>query len=300
MTSPDREMTPEAEEMMSRPDAERIAYIRTDRWIDYETAEKCLERMEWLLAEPKGNVRPPGMLLVGPPGNGKTKLTKAFMSDHRPIYADGGIVAPVLWVEMPSAADPKRFHMAILTELNAPGLAGDSLEKKESQSFLFLRKAGVKMLIVDEVHNMLSGAVDKRNEMLNLLRGISNRFGISIVAAGTKPALYAVQADAQLASRLQPYPLPRWTDGKQLKRLLASFESDLPLKLPSRLADDKIAGGIVARSEGLLCDITRLLTGAAEIAVRKGTERIEPWMFDQVPSAPLSANREVGMMVGLD
>jgi Bacterial TniB protein len=38
----------------SLPDEERIAWIRSDRWVNFAMAERALQRLEALLAYPRG------------------------------------------------------------------------------------------------------------------------------------------------------------------------------------------------------------------------------------------------------
>lgn len=47
------------------------------------------------------------------------------------------------------------------------------------------------------------------NKLLNQLKFISNELRIPIVALGTNEALYAMQTDAQIASRFEPFALPQ-------------------------------------------------------------------------------------------
>jgi Bacterial TniB protein len=52
---------------------ERIAYVRTERWITYPRAAAILDQMQLLLDHPR-NSRMPSLLIVGESGIGKTQL----------------------------------------------------------------------------------------------------------------------------------------------------------------------------------------------------------------------------------
>ena len=62
-------LPPAAQQIARLPDAERLRYIRADRWIGYPRATTALERLETLLAWPSKQ-RMPNLLLIGPANNG--------------------------------------------------------------------------------------------------------------------------------------------------------------------------------------------------------------------------------------
>jgi hypothetical protein len=81
---------------------------------------------------------------------------------------------------------------------------------------------------------------------------LGNDLQIPLVGLGTKEAMRAVQADPQLANRFEPVALPPWQLNQDFQMLLASFERVLPLRHPSRLADEQMARKLLALSEGSL------------------------------------------------
>ena len=73
--------------------------------------------------------------------------------------------------------------------------------------------------------------------------------------------------------------------------LLASFERVLPLRKPSRLADERIARKLLTLSEGSLGELSALLTLAAICAVQSGSERIDEKVLAALDWAPPSERR---------
>ena len=66
-------LVPAAQAAALRPDAERLAMLRTERWwIAHDRAQGALARLEALLRDGPGQVRPPNLLLIGPSNNGKS------------------------------------------------------------------------------------------------------------------------------------------------------------------------------------------------------------------------------------
>jgi hypothetical protein len=56
-----------------------------------------------------------------------------------------------------------------------------------------------------------------------------------MVAVGTSDALHAMQSDAQIASRFEPFPLNRWRESDAFRNFIAGFGRVFPLKKPSLL-----------------------------------------------------------------
>lgn len=294
-------LSPAAQKLAEEPDETRIDRILADRWIGYTRAMQAVEKMQWLLRHPK-RLRMPNLLLVGPTNNGKTMITEKFRRDYgRPGSADPQVdITPVLRVQMPNAADPRRFYNGILTALGAPERPADVLAKKEQQALSLLRKTGVQLLIIDEIHNILVGSAVQLNQMLNLVRYLGNELQIPLVAVGVKEALQVIHSDDQLANRFEPFPLPRWKQDEELLDLLDSFERVLPLRRRSSLTNPVFVGRVLAMSEGILGEIVTLLTRAAERAVVTGSERIDTAALDHIDYMPPSQRLSSAAAMQLD
>ena len=94
-----------------------------------------------------------------------------------------------------------------------------------------------RMMIVDEVHHLLAGTVREQRQSLNQLKFLSNELRMPVVALGTSEALYAMQADPQIASRFEPFALPRWRESTGLREFVVGFGRLLPLHSPSPFGD---------------------------------------------------------------
>ncbi|MER9001534.1 TniB family NTP-binding protein [Mesorhizobium australicum] len=69
-------------------DADRIAWIRADRWLKTAQARAALARLEDLLSCPVRD-RMPCLLLYGDTGMGKTKIIRKFLRDHPACFDRG-------------------------------------------------------------------------------------------------------------------------------------------------------------------------------------------------------------------
>jgi len=71
---------------------ERIAYVRTERWITYPRAAAILDQMQRLLDHPR-NSRMPSLLIIGEAGIGKTQLAIETGRNLLPHFPDGVWIA---------------------------------------------------------------------------------------------------------------------------------------------------------------------------------------------------------------
>lgn len=276
----------------------RIRRIRTDRWITYSRAEAALGAMEDLLNFPK-RTRMPNLLLVGPTNNGKTMIVEKFRRSHPPIAAnateEGAANIPVLKVQMPAGPDEPRFFGAILDELGFPHMLSDRVSKRQDAAVRMLRETSVRILVIDEVHNLLSGSRLQQRRLLNLLRWLGNELQIPLVAVGTADALHAIQSDDQLANRFEPVGLPPWRSGEEYRQLLSTLEAVLPLRRPSQLAKPALAEKILSAAEGILGEIVSIVTRSAVRAVTSGTETITATLIDETGFISPSQRRRVAV-----
>ena len=278
--------------VLDLPAAERIAHLRRPRWIGYPRAKQLLNKLDDLLTHPKTH-RMPNLLIVGNTNAGKTMLANRFVQLHPADDNPQGdaVIVPVLAIQAPPGPDEGRFYNAILEVLFAPYNPRERVAQKQIQVLRILKQIGLRMLIIDEVHNVLTGPVTKQRQFLNVLKYLGNDLQIPLVGLGTPEALRAVQADPQLANRFEPAALPPWQLNQEFQMLLASFERTLPLREPSRLAEEQMARHLFALSEGSLGELSVLLTSAAVSAVQSGAERIDTQVLVTIDWIPPSERR---------
>lgn len=256
---------------------ERIAYVRSDRWLDYPRGALALRKLADLVNFPRCS-RMPSLLIWGESGMGKTMIAKTHLSDHPPIFDEAAGIrrTPVLSIEMPSTPDSKSFYTAILECLGAPLLSGGGrtdLAILEPRTLHLMKEVGVRMLVIDEFHNLLVGSNRIQRTILNLVRHISNRIEISIVCLGTQEAREALMSDPQLVRRFANFELKPWKKGEELYALLNTLLYTLPLRRRSSLGT-KSYDLVLARTGGITSNIFRLMTELAVEAINSGREEI--------------------------
>jgi Bacterial TniB protein len=255
---------PAVQQIARLPDEERLRHVRADRWIGYTRATEALGQLETPLTWP-ARQRMPNLLLTGPTNNGKSMIIEKFRRAHPPVSHPDREEIPVLVVQMPSEPSVTRFYTALLAATGAPMRARQyRLADLEQLVLRLLRAAGVRMLVIDELHNILGGRGDRRREFLNLLRFLGNELQIPLVGAGTREAYLAIRSDDQLENRFAPLILPCWETGPEA----------FPLRRPSPIATTEMASYLLTRSEGTIGELARLLTEAAVAAIESGEEAI--------------------------
>jgi hypothetical protein len=265
------------------PLEEKINYVRSPRWIGYSRAKVLLDRLEDLMTYPKKH-RMPNLLIVGDTNNGKSMIINRFASKY-PAYDcpdEEAIHVPVLLIESPPVPSEGRLYDKILSTLFAPYRINDKPEKKQREVINLIRKIGTRVIMLDEIHNLLAGSSSKQKEYLNVIKELGNELQIPIVGAGTKDALRAVNTDPQLGNRFEPFALQRWENNDEFLQLLASFEHMLPLRSPSDLTDEELAMKLLVMSEGLIGELSEILIRATVFALQNNKEKIGKTTLDSI------------------
>ena len=193
---------------------------------------------------------------------------------------------------MPPDARRKTLLSQHLDALHAPYKVSSRVETKHHQVRTLLAQLGTRTLLVDEVHNIMAGALQRQRNFLNVIKYLSNDLQIPIVAIGTEAAVNAITTDDQLANRFTPVFLPVWGMNEDFLTLLASFESMLPLAKPSGLKGEKLSAELHRLSGGLIGELSTLLTMAARTAIVRGSERITLEIIRSLPFVPPKKRRD--------
>ena len=282
-------LTNEAQEIINKTNEERITYISEDRWIHYPQAEEIIQTLESIKTYEKNKTRVTSILLVGSSNNGKTSLLEEFVRrnpsyDYYSENSDkltkdffdnyNAIGIPILSILAPNEPNESRLYSNILNKIFAPFNERDSVARKQYLVEYYLNLLNVDMLIIDEIHNILSGSIAKQKQVLNAIKNLSNQLKIPIVLSGTKDALRAVSTDTQISSRFRPIYLKKWKMDKEFVSLLATFLKTLPLKKESTILTVNTSMEILEISDGNIGDIVGLLKRAAIYAIKSQSERI--------------------------
>jgi len=262
--------------LLSLSDEERIAEIQKGNWIGYSRAKEIIQSLSDLVKIPR-SYRSESALLIGNSGNGKTTILRQFVDNFQPFTdpEDDGVKIPVLYIQAPHIPDERRFYNNILEATFSVRKKYERLDQKQLYVKNILRQIKLKVLVIDEIHNLLAGSNRKHEEFLNLLRELTNELQINLVCAGINTAFNAVSSDTQLKSRFTPYLLPKWKyDDPETFRLLGSLEKRLPLKNPSNLMEPGFVEKVIEITEGTIGEIIKLIRSCSIYAIKSGEEKI--------------------------
>jgi len=278
-------LSPDTRKIAQQDDKERLAFLAEDRWIDYPRAKHILATLESMIKCPP-RTRMPGLLIHGESNIGKSMIIQKFLRKHPPNgFEQGGthLKLDVLAIEMPAVPQERRLYGQILLALHAPYRPSDRLASVELTALTLLERISPKVIIVDEIHNLLAGTAREQRAALNLLKFLSNRLHCAIVVLGTQDAVLAMQTDPQITSRFPGIELARWRANETLRGFLAGFERQLPLRKPSRLADSRaMIEAVMSLSGGITGQITGLLTKAAQAAITQERETISVDLIEAI------------------
>lgn len=234
------------------------------------------------------------VLLVAPSFKGKTSILQRFMAMHPPDLDPTGevTICPVVMVEAPPKPDISDFYTRILDALMTPYKPTASVRERYSQIKRLFRQMDVRMLIVDEIHHLIAGSLNRQQEFRNALKSLGNETMVTIVATGIEDAYNAFNTDPQMPSRFTPEDLPLWRANNEFCSILTTLELRAPLRLPSNLKQPQMMLAIHTRCEGTLGDMCDLVKELTVDAIRSKAERITLDRIGTLPWVPPSKRKQ--------
>lgn len=202
-----RDLTPEALQALEKTAKERLKIISEGIWVQYPKADEIIKILERISRQPR-TIRMRGRMIVGPTGNGKTTTIQEFIErQKRESRYEGSPDYEYLYVEMPEVPSVKALYIEILSTCNIIPKYGTA-EQHKHRVLETLRGLKVKILFIDEIHNLLSAQNERiLTQCRNALKGLSNRLRIPIILIGTEDALNVIEGDPQVKNRYPPLRL---------------------------------------------------------------------------------------------
>ena len=272
-------LAPQFRKYLEMSDEERIYFIQKDKWIDYPLANKVLLKMQDIFNAPK-SIRSRGMLLYGDSNNGKTAILKKFYRDFSKdeyIDEDGDLIhlMPIVYVLSESSSDESVMFNKILSAMNVPTNHKEKIAKIKEEVIYHLGIMKTKLIIIDEIQNVLQGPYNKMTQLITSLKTLNNTTGIPIILAGTQDAMSAISIDNQTKSRFKPLELVNWNNDENFSRFITTIEAMLPLKKASNLYQNyEVLTYLHELSNGCIGEVIDILKDASIYAIRTKSERI--------------------------
>lgn len=218
-----------------------------------------------------------GALLVAAPDNGKSVLLRALIASlDESVYEDRSPDSITsVYFDAPVGATWRTLFLSIGERIGIP-----LPQRGRSDIFLprivkGLKERDTKVIVVDELNNLVSGPIKSQHQVLEFLRTLSNHLGIPVIAAGTLRALSAVELDSQYLSRWPPIRLPEWPLNREYLALLKELEEEMGLPGGSFSCREH-APLVWLQSHGLVGPTVRVLNNTLELANACGSSVITP------------------------
>lgn len=269
--------------MMGDIDEERIDRIWKPFWINYPEGTRALRHLEWILKQPKSH-RTQSSLITAEPAAGKTAIAMQFTKMANPPHkiGDDDKHIPVVYVQSPPDGKAAGLYTAILKKIGVLYQTTWHVARKQDQVLLMLTKFRTRMLIIDELHTMLSGNINERSVYMSVLKHLSTELQIPIVGIGTKEALRAIQTDEQFASRFEPYRIDKWAADEEYVRFLIQICRHAGFKDTSLLKGKPFVRRVHTLSKGLTGETWKLMSRLIEYAETEGSGKLTPDMLDKI------------------
>lgn len=287
MTDPERQLMPAARQLLDASDEERINHVYKTAFFEPPRVKEILAEMTDLMTRPKV-FRPPNLLVIGATNSGKTEILQKFRRLHPATARPEGdsIHVPTFYLQAPPGPFEDILLNKALLELGIVPRSSMTPATKIPLLVDALEKVETRVLMIDEVHHMLSGPPKKTSFMMNLIKYISNESQISLVLAGTAAARQALSTDDELIGRFPERPLPPWKNDGAYKELLELFEATLPLRGASNLYQTNLAALVYGESEQQIGGTATVIRECAVRAIRSKSEAItedilKTWIADK-------------------
>jgi hypothetical protein len=280
--------------MLSESKGRRIQHILSDRLIIYKALRVILNRIDWLVQEPR-NTRARGEIYVGPPGSGKSSISllvrMKYPLDARDV--DGVRQPKAVAISISGARTTKAVLNRVLKAMGVPTTAR-SIGDLELVVIDTLVRANIRILIIDELQDLRQLRENEQLRVMETIKNLMNEAKLPVLGLGDGRAEQAFDADPHLKARFSFFSIPAWSEGAEFGEFLTALEKRLPLQNRSDLARPEIQKTLLKKCGALLDGMVRRIKAAAVQAVVDGGERIMPDLLENEPARPSIDNLTCG------
>lgn len=179
----------------------------------------------------------------------------------------------IVAAELPPVPLLSSLYAEIIRSMNADVSPTTRLHELERTAINMLAHASPRMLLIDEIHNLLSCSARDQRAALNAIKYLANKLRVSIVAAGTYEALHVMRSDPQIASCFEQLELPVWTESQELRRFVAGYLA-LPLKKAAVEIDKRFVEYLLELSDCVTGRIIEVLRRAAFQGIADKSQKV--------------------------
>jgi Bacterial TniB protein len=284
-----------------RTKRERIS-IANQVYASYPLFKQVLDDIDSCHDSPniKGDDDPDCLLLTGTTGAGKTTIYKTYAQNYPIRETEEGIVVPIIYAKIPSAATVKGLVKVLLKAIGDPLYSKGTTIDQTDRLYGLLNNCQVELIFLDEFHHFIDSDSNKvLKNVCNWLKTLILETKIPIVLFGKEESknILTVENDNLHLSRrfnyrhsLVPFPL---TESKaeaeaeaeaesktvaspeSFRRFLSDIESKLPLSMKSDLAEESLADRIYYATDGTIAHVMTLIRKGATLAIDRDLDRLD-------------------------
>lgn len=229
----------------------------------------------------KLTTEPRCLLITGSAGYGKTTIGTYYSGQYQREVADDGTNVPVLYSSIPSSATVKGLASRLLEDLGDPLYDKGTSQNLTSRLCRLIKGCKVELIILDEFQHLINGDSDKvLKSTADWLKDILNRTKVPIVLMGMPSALRILTANAQLMRRfatkfeLKAFSWTPMEERDNFLKFLMMLEQATDMPKPSKLYSEDMAFRVFCATKGIVSNLKKLISKAAEITYKKGLECI--------------------------
>lgn len=270
--------------------ASRIAYIREDYFVVHPFLDPIMSYVHFLLTSPSDRVK--GLYVACKPNGGKSSLARDIDRKYSQEASDndeGHPTKSVIRIGLTDAANSETVFARIVKAGDGPvsGITRDSTANQRllQDQFAYLR---TKILLLDEFSDLMYLERDELKKVLSAIKFLLVEARVVVAAFGTSEGFQAFASDEHMAARFKQFALPsKWRKDRALQILVKGLQSNLPLREPSTLLDDKTLRTLLQLGERELGNMVQLIQNAAAQAILDGQEYIDEELLRKVAKHPV-------------
>lgn len=274
-----------------------IKQIQKDKiekiFISYPRLKAITEKVGECQQVSKIAAEPKCLLVMGPPGAGKSTIYKKAQARFPRRVENGVTIVPVLAATIPVPATVKALATRLLTALGDPLADKGTTTSKTERLYKLIEECKVELIALDEFQHFIdSDSQVVLRTVSDWLKNLINETKKPVVLFGLPSSiqiLYSSQLN-QLSRRfpyrieLNPFKWESEADKLEFRCFLKALDDELPLPNKSHLADPITAFRLYYASRGIVNYVMKIVRTASHLAVDRNkpqlTEELLAESFD--------------------